>query len=243
MDSTTNASNMSNITNFNGADARQSRKPAHRDIGFVYVVEDAATGRVKIGMSRKPEQRIRSVMSSAGISGGRTYISDRLKNARALEAKAHLALAGSRLHGEFFMCSFEDAVSVVQSMSASNAADDAYTSKSAAEEQKAQEEAFEHVRGIIFGRHESTHATEGRAVRTTSIRQDDWCQLDATMITYHVSNDDHEGRAVGSITYDESSGLHDVSISPGFRVVSLLIEGGRVLSAYAEKDAADTMTR
>ena len=81
---------MSNITNFNfnGADVRQSSQSSqstYRDIGFVYVVEDAAAGRVKIGMSSKPEQRIRSVRSSAGIAGGRSYTSVRAKDAAVLD--------------------------------------------------------------------------------------------------------------------------------------------------------------
>lgn len=236
--------NMSNITNFNfnGADVRKSRQSAYRDIGFVYVVEDAATGRVKIGMSSKPDRRIKTVRSSAGIADGRAHISVRVKNARALEAAAHLALAGSRLHGEFFMCGFDEAVSVVQSMSESNAADDSHTSKSAAEEDIALEEAFVEARKIIFGCHESGQAVEAQSPPVASHGQDGGKQPDATMITYHASSEDHDGAAVGSIAHDSLSGLHEISISPGFRLVALLIEDGRILSAYAEKEAG-TMTR
>lgn len=126
---------MSNITsfNFNGADVRQ---PMHRDIGFVYVVEDAASGRVKIGMSRAPDRRVKAVRSSAGIAGGRNHISVRVKNARAVEAAVHLALSGSRLQGEFFGCGFDEAVSAVQAMAESDAADDDYTAARKLEQQE-----------------------------------------------------------------------------------------------------------
>lgn len=126
---------MSNITNFNfnGAEVRQ---PMHRDIGFVYVVEDAASGRVKIGMSRAPDRRVKAVRSSAGIAGGRNHISVRVKNARAVEAAVHLALSGSRLQGEFFGCGFDEAVSAVQAMAESDAADDDYTAARKLEQQE-----------------------------------------------------------------------------------------------------------
>ena len=101
-----------------------SRQDSYRDIGFVYVIEDAAAGRVKIGMSRKPESRIKSVMASAGIAGGRTYTSIRVKSAKDLEYAVHLAFAGHRLRGEFFGCSFDDAVAFVSAAAESNAADD-----------------------------------------------------------------------------------------------------------------------
>ena len=163
---------MSNITNFNfnGADVRQSKQSAYRDIGFVYVVEDAAAGRVKIGMSSKPEQRIRSVRSSAGISGGRSYTSVRAKDAAALEAAIHQALSGSRLHGEFFGCSFEDAVSVVSSMSESSAADDDYVRDRLAEQEERSRSTADGFRRMLCSEPAADDFSEEQRSRLTHAR-------------------------------------------------------------------------
>ena len=214
------------------------RTATYRDIGFVYVIEDAASGRVKIGMSRKPERRIKSVMGSAGIADGRTYTSIRVKNAKALESSAHLAFAGRRLHGEFFWCSFDDAVAFVSAAAESDAADDGYAGAKLTEQNARAQAASDFLRrSLPFAATSAENRISDEKV-TPIPRQGNPVQPGSTAITYHATDDDFDGVAVGSVSYDRLSGLHEVSISPGFRVTAFMIEDGEVLAAYADLDQA-----
>lgn len=80
--------------------------------GHVYVIEDAEKGIVKIGKSTNPQDRIKSI-KSISCTKGREFISDKVDNALSYENKVHLHLKDSRVQGEWFSISFDDAVKVV----------------------------------------------------------------------------------------------------------------------------------
>lgn len=76
----------------------------------VYVAE-FGNHLVKIGRSIHPQKRVKSLASGSGRDVGRVWISSPTRLAWELEGRIHASLAESRGVGEWFMCSFEDAVS------------------------------------------------------------------------------------------------------------------------------------
>lgn len=85
------------------------------DVGHVYVVESTNGKSVKIGKSKEPEVRVKTIQRMSN-SSGRTWISSRQFNASKLETKCHRANAAARMAGEWFAMSFESAVACVESL-------------------------------------------------------------------------------------------------------------------------------
>ncbi|TAA25426.1 GIY-YIG nuclease family protein [Pseudoxanthomonas winnipegensis] len=84
-----------------------------RTVGHVYVIE--AKGRIKVGRSQRPIQRIRGLVSQSGLTETRHFISVLHEGYQATEIAVHTSLASFRIVGEWFACSFDAAVTTVLS--------------------------------------------------------------------------------------------------------------------------------
>lgn len=84
--------------------------------GFVYILEDKKNNLVKIGMSKNPKQRIRNIESTSGRSFSKVFISDFIYDYKRVEVLAHEELSDHRRIGEWFCCSYDEALSVVACM-------------------------------------------------------------------------------------------------------------------------------
>ncbi|MDT3473853.1 GIY-YIG nuclease family protein [Stenotrophomonas maltophilia] len=83
-------------------------------VGFVYVLE--AESRVKVGVSKTPADRIRSIENATGFRASRTFVSCMHEDAASTEKSAHELLKQHRIAGEWFRCSFEEACAVVNDL-------------------------------------------------------------------------------------------------------------------------------
>lgn len=83
--------------------------------GWVYVFE--APHAVKIGVtSGSPERRARDVQNASGmrVTVAEAFRCDRMEDAGRLESRAHRALEGHRIYGEWFTLPAEAAVAAVR---------------------------------------------------------------------------------------------------------------------------------
>jgi len=87
---------------------------------YVYLIQ--APHGVKVGVSVRPQKRIRDIETQGGFSTLRTWISEPARNAFSVESAAHAALRDSRLVGEWFGCAFEVALSAIHAAMASQPA-------------------------------------------------------------------------------------------------------------------------
>ena len=85
------------------------------DIGFLYVIGDG--GRVKIGKSKTPEKRVKSIINTSGIKKPKVFISNECSNHSAKELQCHKRYSKDVIKGEWFFVCFEDAVSAVAEIS------------------------------------------------------------------------------------------------------------------------------
>ena len=85
-------------------------------MGHVYVVEDAERQLCKIGSSVNPKSRTRAIQTTSGICQGRIHISNPIQNFRHCETMAHKVLAFKRTTGEWFDCTFDEAVATVNNV-------------------------------------------------------------------------------------------------------------------------------
>lgn len=74
--------------------------------GYVYILESTCCMRVKVGMSKQPEARLRALTTQSGGSGRRDVFGP-FKNARAVEGALHKALNPLRVQGEWFTVEYE----------------------------------------------------------------------------------------------------------------------------------------
>lgn len=82
--------------------------------GHVYVIE--ARGRVKIGRSKTPRSRIRTLATQGGSRPERIHITPLHENYQRTELDAHAVFHAHRVVGEWFDVSFETAVTIVESL-------------------------------------------------------------------------------------------------------------------------------
>jgi len=80
--------------------------------GCVYVLEIA--GRIKIGVSTKPESRIETISKMVGITPTRQFISKECNNYHQIEKMMHKHFRAQRIEGEWFLVSFKEAVSLLK---------------------------------------------------------------------------------------------------------------------------------
>lgn len=83
--------------------------------GYVYVAE-FADGLIKVGFTKKPSLRFYQIARQSGRICERHWISERLIDAYRLEQSAHRALGDARAQGEWYLCSYQQAVDVVESL-------------------------------------------------------------------------------------------------------------------------------
>ena len=77
----------------------------------VYVIETDA-GLVKVGVSKTPDERIKTLENLGGYFVLRKYISKPCELANKIENQVHKKLSLYRKKGEYFTCPFEMAKSV-----------------------------------------------------------------------------------------------------------------------------------
>ena len=82
------------------------------DNGHVYVIE-RPDQLVKIGKTKNPAKRVRSICLQGGFEPNRVFVTDALRNAAFVERATHHALSEFRVIGEWFNCSFSTATAVV----------------------------------------------------------------------------------------------------------------------------------
>lgn len=78
----------------------------------VYIIQ--APHGIKVGVSVRPNGRIRDIETQGGFSVSRTWISAPARNAFSVERATHSLLAESRSVGEWFSCPFEAAREAVE---------------------------------------------------------------------------------------------------------------------------------
>lgn len=83
-------------------------------IGYVYILHDADNARIKIGYTKHPYARPRSVASAAGVNGYTIWVSKRTLYARRIEKTTHKYFSSSRIKGEWFAADFKQAIKYVE---------------------------------------------------------------------------------------------------------------------------------
>ncbi len=79
-------------------------------IGQVYIIENEL-GLVKIGISSKPERRIKEIANASGLNITKKYFSKPCDNFAKIEKKLHEEFKTVRKKGEWFNIPFNEAVS------------------------------------------------------------------------------------------------------------------------------------
>lgn len=81
--------------------------------GYVYVFQNG-DGIVKIGRTKSPEKRKKTIESMSGGAATNYYITEICGNCSQIESITHNRLKNKRRYGEWFLCGFEDAVLLVK---------------------------------------------------------------------------------------------------------------------------------
>jgi hypothetical protein len=71
-------------------------------------------GSVKIGVSKNPEQRIKTLSKQSGKKITAKWYSEPLENAFKIEKDLHRSFSKHRLEGEYFQIDFNDVLSVIK---------------------------------------------------------------------------------------------------------------------------------
>jgi len=82
--------------------------------GYVYVMY--TDSRVKLGMSKTPNNRVKSIAKSMGSLNYKSYIGDKVSNARRLEYLMHEHFKADRLIGEWFNIPFDCAINTLNEL-------------------------------------------------------------------------------------------------------------------------------
>lgn len=84
-----------------------------KNTGFIYAIKFGDA--VKIGTSRNPDKRIRTVSAMNGCSDPEYYVSVEVENHRSIELKIHKHLDSKKIYSETFAIDLCDAVKVIDS--------------------------------------------------------------------------------------------------------------------------------
>ncbi|WP_241640047.1 GIY-YIG nuclease family protein [Rosenbergiella epipactidis] len=95
-------------------------------VGHVYILEDVKRGMVKIGRSQNPIKRLDTIRTSAGIYGGREYVTHRVEDSSNLELSMHNIFSSCRLNGEWFEVNFDKVVSALELLTPKQLDDEKY---------------------------------------------------------------------------------------------------------------------
>lgn len=94
--------------------SREIRKNYSRR-GYLYAIENLRTNLVKVGLSAKPENRLKT-LKSEHRADGRTWISHCQWDVSTIESRAHRALHAFHSYGEWFAIDFDKAVELCESV-------------------------------------------------------------------------------------------------------------------------------
>lgn len=114
---------------------------------FVYVAEFDC-GLVKVGFSCDPDRRLKQLSTTSLRKLRNHWLSKAVRDGRALESEAHLALVSHKFRGEWFHCSFKRAVEIVDALQVQHAD---WTQEWAAERRAAHEACGARIAEAIFG--------------------------------------------------------------------------------------------
>lgn len=80
---------------------------------YLYVFK-LSDGSVKIGVSKNPEQRIKTLSKQSGKKIATKWYSEPLENAFKIEKDLHKSFSKHRLEGEYFQIDFNDVLSAIK---------------------------------------------------------------------------------------------------------------------------------
>jgi hypothetical protein len=86
---------------------------AHNEPGSVYVIYDATRQICKIGCSKSPEKRVKTIITATYITKFSYYISKHVQDCRLAEYLVHKELFESKKAKEWFKCSLSKAKEVI----------------------------------------------------------------------------------------------------------------------------------
>lgn len=92
------------------AASRESSSSSRTD-GYVYIIEDEL-GRIKIGATIRPHQRIRAIETSTGLEVVQLSMCGPISDYLGLERRLHQHFKHQRIMGEWFTTPFEEACAV-----------------------------------------------------------------------------------------------------------------------------------
>jgi hypothetical protein len=81
---------------------------------YVYVINNLDNGKIKIGMSINPKSRVRGIITGQSIEKYDYKIFEPVRDALAVEKKAHKFLDKYRSIGEWFIMNYEQALDAVE---------------------------------------------------------------------------------------------------------------------------------
>ena len=87
-----------------------------RNTKSVYVILNKDNGRVKIGVSDNPEERIQSLMHQGGCMMSIMYKSHQISNANEVERNLHAMFVDKRFVGEWFNITPTEAIKMVRKL-------------------------------------------------------------------------------------------------------------------------------
>lgn len=93
----------------------EEREKSKKTFGSVYIIEYQG-GRIKIGKSINPKNRIKSLATMSAIKPVREWISYPSLRFSEVEISLHKKFSQQRQQGEFFDVEFEEAVSTAEAM-------------------------------------------------------------------------------------------------------------------------------
>lgn len=93
-------------------------KNSHKIRGSLYVIEDISRGIIKIGMSTKPQSRVKGQISLFNLGKNcRYYIGEYIENLLVVEKSLHNTLSKYKSYCEWYNLSFETGVKLVKELS------------------------------------------------------------------------------------------------------------------------------
>lgn len=83
--------------------------------GYIYVLEDELH-RIKIGKTRHPEKRFSDISHAAGLNINMTWLSKETYHYSEIEQAALRHFRNVNIKAEWFKCTYESAVNVIESL-------------------------------------------------------------------------------------------------------------------------------
>lgn len=100
---------------FRALSASLKENDKQRNEGHIYILENSQ-GFIKIGRSKNPKLRIRTLETQGNIEIKRTYTSEKLDDCGHFERVMHRKFKNYLLKGEWFSAAFEDAKNEIEKL-------------------------------------------------------------------------------------------------------------------------------